>query len=167
MKWKIENERFDATYLMVNTSFDPQNDVLRYSLAQIKKNNYAKFILHQSKSMSYGEEHVSIYNYSDMDWEDKSWAKGVKGGEMEAGEMFLVHDVMGKVIIKESLFDAILFDYGTKLLEVYGEDTNNQEKYKQHWEWYDKNNELYVGFPLWKDAMKNSLNRLKNKIDKV
>ncbi len=145
MKWNIERSRFDATNLMVNTTFEPKNDVLRYSLAQISINNYPEFISFQAKSISYGEEHVHIKNFKDMDWEDLAWAKNVKGTEISDGEIFLVHDVMGKTIIKEILFDQILYDYGSKVFEIYQSDTSLSE--------------------TWKDDMIHSLEKLKSKIN--
>jgi hypothetical protein len=173
MNWRIENSRFDATYRMVDILIEPKNDSLRYSLCSPNLINYPYFILCQSKSETYGEEFMTAYNFKEMDWEDLAWAKEAKGSELEDGEMFLVHDVMGKTIIKESIFDEILFDYGVKLLDVYKNDEKIQNEYKTHFEWYYKEEwkrerasyKHYKEFPLWKDAMEYSLNKLKEKID--
>lgn len=145
MKWKIEKGRFDATSLMANINFEPKNDALRYCLAQVRIINYPEFISLQSKSSSYGEEHVHIRNFKDMDWEDKSWAKKVKGSDFEMGEVFLIHDVMGETIIKEALFDQILFDFGSKLIEVYENEKSLQTS--------------------WREDMAVALSNLKQKID--
>ncbi|MEB3799662.1 hypothetical protein INQ45_00725 [Flavobacterium columnare] len=96
-------------------------------------------------SKSYGEEHVHIQNFKDMDWEDKAWAKNVKGTDLGADEMFLVHDVMGETIVKEALFDQILFDYCSKALEVYQSDISLPE--------------------AWKEEMITALKKLKSKIN--
>ncbi len=54
-------------------------------------------------------------------------------------------NVMGKTIIKEILFDQILYDYGSKVFEIYQSDTSLSE--------------------TWKDDMIHSLEKLKSKIN--
>lgn len=123
----------------------PNNDVLRFVIMQYKVSNLPKLLHQASKSISTGIEHVHIRNFKDMDWEDLAWAKNVKGTELYEDEMFLVHDVMGETIIKEALFDKILFDYSSKVLEIYQTDTSLPAN--------------------WKDEMKTALEKLKIKID--
>jgi hypothetical protein len=131
----------------VGLELKPDNEVLKFLLSTIRLINYPKLICYQSLSETYGEEHVHIMNYAEMDWEDKAWAKNEKGSEMEEDEMFLVHDVMGKTIIKEELFDKILFDYGSKVLEVYESDTSLPS--------------------TWKNEMTTALEKLEGKIMKI
>ena len=145
MEWKIKKNRFDATYLKINIEFEPKNDVLRYTLAQVKISNFPEFIFFQATSKTYSEEHVYIMNYLEMDWEDKLWAKNVKGEEMKKEEMFLVHDVMGETIIEELLFDKLLLDYGTILKEVYHNDNTLSDS--------------------WNDEMGKALEKLRLKIE--
>lgn len=108
----------------------PVNDVIRFVILQFTINDLPKLLHQTSKSISTGIEYAHVRNFKDMDWEDKAWAKNVKGSEMEEREMFLVHDVMGETIIKESIFDKILFDYGFKVLEVYQYDTSLPANWK-------------------------------------
>lgn len=171
MKYRIN--KIDNSILAIDIDFEPENHSLGACITQMKLWRLPNYVISQALSESYGEEHVHIMNYAEMDWEDKAWAKNVKGCELEKDEMFLVHDEMGKTIIKENLFDKILFDYGTKVLEVYGNDKKNQNEYKAHFEWYYKEEwkqesdvyKLYVEFPIWKDAMTVSLEKLKLKIN--
>lgn len=123
----------------------PCNDVIRFVLLQFKINDLPKLIGQTSKSKSIGIEYVQILNSKDMDWEDKAWAKDVKGKEIEEGEIFLVHDVIGETIIKEALFDQILYDYGSKVLEIYHLNTSLPK--------------------IWKNEMTVSLKKLKSKIN--
>ncbi len=94
MEYRKEVE-FDATNLMVNTTFEPKNDVLRYSLAQISINNYPEFISFGASQFHTVRDDVHIKNFKDMDWEDLAWAKNVKGTEISDGEIFLVHECYG------------------------------------------------------------------------
>ncbi|OXA74197.1 hypothetical protein [Flavobacterium columnare] len=121
MKWDIIINSKDVSGGL-DISIIPENDVVRFIILQYKVWSLPKLINHVSESLSTGIEHAHIRNYSDMDWEDKAWAKNVKGSELEAGEMFLVHDIIGETTIKEALFDKILYDYGSKLLEIYQND---------------------------------------------
>lgn len=144
MTWRIITNSKEVTNGL-DIALIPLNDVIRFVILQFNINDLPELLHKTSKSISTGTEYVHIRNYADMDWEDKSWAKNVKGSELEEGEMFLVHDVMGKVIIKESIFDKILFDYSSKALEVYQSDTLLSES--------------------WKEDMIVALEKLKAKID--
>jgi hypothetical protein len=145
MDWIIRNERFDNSGLMVNIEFSPKNDALRYCLTQVTLTKYPEFVKCIGDSSSIGYEFVHFKNFKDMDWEDKAWAKNVKGGDLKEGEMFLVHDVMGETIISEALFDKILFEYSTELMKVYAGDNTLQDN--------------------WSSEMQNALRGLKYKID--
>jgi hypothetical protein len=145
MNWVIKNERFDSSDLMVNIEFSPKNDALRYCLTQVRLIKYPEFIKSITDSSSIGYELVHFRNFKDMDWEDKAWAKNVKGYDLEVGEMFLVHDVMGETIIKEELFDKILFEYATVLLKTYSGNTTLSNN--------------------WSTEMQSALKKLKYKID--
>jgi len=145
MNWIIRNERFDNSGLMVNIEFSPKNDALRYCLTQVALTKYPEFIRNISDSSSIGYEFVHFKNFKDMDWEDKAWAKNIKGSDLKEGEMFLVHDVMGETIIDEELFDKILFEYSTELMRVYTGDSTLQNN--------------------WSTEMQNALGDLKRKID--
>lgn len=146
MKYLVKNRinKFDGSIISVDIDFEPENLVLGACITQPKIINFPQFITYQSMSRTYGEEHVHIMNYSEMDWEDKAWAKSVKGSDLEEGEMFLSHEVMGETIIKEALFDKILFDYASKVLGIY------------------QNNESLPN--NWNNDMSNALNSLKRKI---
>lgn len=51
-----------------------------------------------------------------MDWEDK------EGLDIQTGEVSVYHEVFGETIIKENLFDKVLYDYAVQLLKVYHDD---------------------------------------------
>lgn len=144
MKWSIAKKSSQISG-GIDILLQPENDVVRFSILQFKRFDLPKLMYKSSCSISTGVEHVTIYNFRDMDWEDKTWAKNVKGSELETGELFLVHDVMGETVIKESLFDEILYDYGIKLFEVYQDDKTLPD--------------------TWVGDMQEALGKLKLKID--
>lgn len=143
MKWEIITTSTEVSGGL-DISLTPKNNVIRFAILQFKLNELSRLVSQASKSVSTGVEYCRIYNYNDMDWEDKTWAKSVKGSELEEGEMFLSHEVMGETIIKEALFDKILFDYASKVLDIYESDES-----------------LPNG---WNDNMKSALKGLKNKL---
>jgi hypothetical protein len=97
----------------------PRNDVIRFAILQFKINDLPKLIEQKSKSRSFGIEFTRIVTFNDMDWEDKAWAKNIKGTDLESDEIFLIHDAIGETIIKEAIFDEILYDYSCKVLDIY------------------------------------------------
>ncbi len=115
MNWKIIINSKEVSGGL-DIILDPHNDVIRFVILQYKIIDLPKLIGQVSKSISTGIEYAHIYNFKDMDWEDLAWAKNVKGTELCDDEMFLVHDVIGETIIKEGLFDKILFDYSSKVV---------------------------------------------------
>ena len=144
MNWKIivNSKEVSGGLDMI---LDPHKDVIRFVILQYKIIDLPKLIGQVSKSISTGIEYAHIYNFKDMDWEDLAWAKNVNGTELCDDEMFLVHDVIGETIIKEGFFDKILFDYSSKVLEIY---------------------QLDVSLPrTWKDEIKTSLEKLDVKIN--
>lgn len=143
MNWEIITNSKDVSKGL-DIVLIPANDVIRFVILQFTISDLPKLVYQTSKSISTGTEYAHILNFKDMDWEDKARAKNVKGSEMEEGEMFLVHDAMGETIIKESIFDKILFDYASKVLEVCQ---------------YD------ISLPAnWENEMKDQLNLLDVKI---
>jgi hypothetical protein len=148
MKYSIKNRinQIDKSVLKIDIDFEPINHPLSACFTQIKITNYPKFIECIIKSKNYGEEFVQIMSYDEMDWEDKARAKSVKGSDLVERDMFLIHDTMGKTIIKNRLFDRILYDYGSKILELH------------------KDNETLP--KSWRLLMEKYLEKLKDKIDK-
>jgi hypothetical protein len=164
INWKVYNREFDGSQIMADIQFEPKNDPLRYAIAQVYLVNYPKFINYISIGEGYGEEFVSIKSFNEVDWEDQAWIKSAMNRELQAGEIFIHHEEMGETIILESIFDKILFDYGSKLLEVYIEDTNMQKKYIEYYNWYKKEDVFFKENPVWAEAMNNSLLKLSQKI---
>jgi hypothetical protein len=162
MRYSISIRKSSPTRLDID--FIPENLNLSACFAQVRLVNYPKFILHVSNSEYYNEELVQIMNAKTMDLEDKIWAKNFKESEISDNEMYIVHDVMGKTIIEEFIFDKILYDFGSKLLEIYGVDIQMQDSYVTYWNWWRPNGEWLQENPVWKDAMEESLKQLKSKI---
>lgn len=146
MKYLLKNRinKFDGSIISVDIDFEPENFALSACITQPKIINLPKLLSYQNLSKTYGEEHVYIMNYTEMDWEDKAWAKSVKGSDLEKGEMFLSHEVMGETIIKEALFDKLLFDYASKVLDIYKNDKSLPDN--------------------WSNDMSNALKNIKRKI---
>ncbi|MDN3693620.1 hypothetical protein QWZ06_15650 [Chryseobacterium tructae] len=146
MKYRIKNRinKFDGSIISVDIDFEPENLALSACITQLKVIHFPKFISYQSLSKTYGEEYVYIMNNVDMDWEDKAWAKSIKDSVLKDDEMFLVYYVMGEAIIKESIFNKILFDDASKVLEVYHDDKSLPD--------------------TWSRDMSNALESLKNKM---
>ena len=144
MDWKIitnSNEVSGGLDIILT----PKNEVLRFSILQFKPINLVELLNNILNSETAGIEYATIYNLKEMDWEDKAWAKRVKGNELKEGELFLVHDITGEAIIEENIFCKILYDYCKVLLGVHKEDKDLPQ------EWFLK--------------MEESLVNLKQKID--
>jgi hypothetical protein len=144
MEWLIYIDTTSPTGLRIK--FNPGNEVLSGCFESFKISNLPRLTLDISESRSTGDEFIHIRNYRDLDWEDKIWVKDVTGTELSEGELFLAHDIIGEVVIKEHLFDEALLNYLTELLKVYN-----------------------VGSTLpndWFNQMQSALKGLENKIGK-
>ncbi len=102
----------------IDIVFNPENNVLRFSILQYKLDDLPELIIRSVDSRSTGIEFVQIRNFSDMDSDDKILAKNISGREMITGEIMLIHDAWGGIIISEMIFDKILFDYCTIILAI-------------------------------------------------
>ncbi len=143
MEWHFKKNK--STAHSIEIDIIPNNDTLASFLYTVKLIHYPELIDAVANTVSWGHEFVHVRFLNDMDWEDKAWAKNVKGCNLEEGEMFLVHDVIGETILNVDSFDKILFDYATELLKIHTDDNilpNN-----------------------WSAEMQNALKSLKSKID--
>lgn len=127
MKYTIKYRESSPNKLDID--FIPINIKLSSIFSQVNVNTYPEFIYLVSNSISAGYEFVHFRFFNDMDWEDKAWAKRVKGGDLKENEIFLVHDVIGETVIKIKDFNRILFDYGTELLNIFRADRTLPENW--------------------------------------
>ena len=137
MDWKIITNSNEVSGGL-DIRLTPKNDVLRFTILQFRPIDLVKLLNNILKSKTTGIEYTAIYNLKEMDWEDKTWAKRVKGSDLEEGELFLTHEVIGETIIEESIFCNILYDYCKVLLSVYKDDKDLPQ------EWFLKMEDFLV-----------------------
>ncbi|MGB4775659.1 MAG: hypothetical protein WBP45_10825 [Daejeonella sp.] len=128
MEYKIIYNPNYTDVVKIGLIIQPDNDPLKFFLSGVNLKNFPELIEYVSGSNSWGQEFISIRFFNDMDWEDK--AELNKIGGIKEGEVSVYHQIMGgNTVLKEQLFDKILFDYSTKLLEVYKEDRTLPENW--------------------------------------
>lgn len=120
MEWLIYKDETSPTGLRIKCN--PVNEVLSGCLESLKISNLPRLALDISESRSTGDEFIHIKNYKDIDWEDKVWIRDIIGRELSEGELLLVHDMIGEVVVKERLFDEALLNYLAEFLKVYSVD---------------------------------------------
>ncbi len=124
----------------IGLKLSPENEPLKFFLSSTKLNRFPELIESTILPDGFVNE-ISLYRpYEVMDWEDIQNAKGIKKDEAE-----IYHQVFGSTNIQQSIFRKILFDYTTKLLEVYHD---SKEVSKE-----------------WSSEMEAAIKKLKQKIE--
>jgi ferredoxin-fold anticodon binding domain-containing protein len=118
----------------------PDNEILRFFLALIDVIKIPNLLINTSKSKRFGVENAHILFYDEMDWEEKD-GLDIKEGDVN---IYVYDGKSNEIVLNESLFDRILYDYSNKVLEIY------------------KNNEYLP--ENWSMKMEQSLKQLKIKI---
>jgi hypothetical protein len=127
--WKFKQNPSFLHDVEIRTS--PNYGLISNAFYTIKLQNFPDLITRASSSTSWGQELVHIRYFEDMDWEDKYWAKLVKGVDMNREEVFLVHDIFGEKIYEVSVFDKLLFDYSTELNKIHSRDASTNHSWKK------------------------------------
>ncbi len=135
----ISNPPYTST-VKIGLKLSPENEPVKFFLSGTKLNRFPDLLESAILRDGFVNE-VSLYQpYEVMDWEDIQNAKGIKEGEAE-----IYHQVFGSSIIKQVIFNKILLDYATKLVEVYHDNKETPED--------------------WTETMNAEIEKLKKKIE--
>ena len=163
--WKIFDKPANETILNLDFSIEPPDDRVRVVIIGVFPYRFAELVDNLAREIGYYQEFLAINLYSEMDWEDRARAKGMKEDELE---LFLEFD--GSSYIKEEIFCRFVYDYASKMLAVYRDHAAIQADYAR---WLAgktaPDNGLRQYFlhynPNWALAMEEGLHQLKQKID--
>lgn len=127
MKWIIKNERFDMTDLMVSVNFEPQNKPLRYFLSGINLTNLPGLLDSLMNNKGYYEPYLSVRFFEELDWEDLEDFPNIS-----KGKVLISHEVYGDSILDKLLFFKLIQEYSLKIIEIYGDDEDLVENWKDN-----------------------------------
>lgn len=115
-----------TSWSKVGIKINPDNEILRFFLASLRIAKLPDCIINTSKSKGFGVENASIKFFHEMDWEDK------EGLDINEGDVniYIYDGKSNETVLDENLFDKILYDYSTKVLEIYKYDKSLLENWK-------------------------------------
>ena len=125
--------------------FEPENVILSAFFSSLKVIKFPEYIFNGCISVGFGAENTSVKFYNEMDWED--FAELGKIGGIQKGEVniYFYDGKPNETVLNERTFDKILYDYSTKLLEVYRDSKEVPEG--------------------WEIEMESAIKKLKQKIE--
>lgn len=122
MKYNIITNPNYTNRCKIGVELTPKNDIVPLFFSGLSVSKFDKYILSCSHSNSFGFEDSWVTFYEEMDWEEKSNLEYLGGINENEVNIYLYDGKSQNIILKESLFNEIMYAYGIKLLEVYQDD---------------------------------------------
>lgn len=94
----------------------PPIDPLRFFLSDVSLDRFPEFIEAVILSKSFFTQISYFKAYNEMYSDEKEQLDDLGG--IKDGEIVVEHHVIGTAIVPEDIFKLVVYDYGTKLLEV-------------------------------------------------